>query len=241
MRMALALTSLLKKKADKMSALTPCTIYNLGRLGYKEALVIQEDLARRRIKNEITDTILLLEHDPIVTIGRSVKPGEEDTEMLVPRDTLLRSGIQVIRTDRGGRLTYHGPGQLVAYFIINLQKNHLKVSSYISGLEESMIRTLSNFGITAVRQKGRVGIWVGGVKIGSIGLTIERWVSRHGLALNVNTDLSAFDYIIPCGLTGCAVTSMSKLLGNEIEMSAVKKSLVYNIASFFGLNIQERE
>jgi lipoate-protein ligase B len=214
---------------DKTCPSPRTMVCDLGLVDYENALAIQEDIGRRRSQNKMPDVILLLEHKPTVTIGRFVKCDQEETELKVSPEELDEKGIQLIRTDRGGRLTYHGPGQLVAYPIINLRERHLTVRSYVRRLEEGMIRTLSEYNIGATRQDGLVGVWVGEEKIGSIGLRIEKWVSRHGLALNVNNDTSAFDYIVPCGIAQARITSMSKVLGRNIEMAEVKRRLVKNL------------
>jgi lipoate-protein ligase B len=198
---------------------TGLSILNLGIVPYEEAFQLQKKMARRRIEGEIGDHLLLLEHPPVITVGRNA--GLEN--ILADSQFLEKEGISVIQTDRGGDVTYHGPGQLVGYPILNLKRIRPDVQWYVSMLEESIIETLQNFSIQATRAKGMRGVWVEGYKIASIGVRISKWVTHHGFALNVNTNLSHFELIRPCGLVGIKMTSMEKILGKKVKMEEVKK------------------
>lgn len=205
------------------------SILDLGIVPYEEAFELQKKMARRRIEGEIGDHLLLLEHPPVITVGRNA--GLEN--ILADSQFLEKEGISVIQTDRGGDVTYHGPGQLVGYPILNLKKMRSDVQWYVSQLEESIIETLQNFSIQATRVKGMRGVWVEGYKIASIGVRISKWVTHHGFALNVNTNLSHFELIRPCGLVGVKMTSMEKILEEKVQMDEVKKVYAEVFSSIF--------
>ncbi|MBT9170721.1 MAG: Octanoyltransferase [Actinobacteria bacterium] len=198
---------------------TKLCILNLGIVPYEEAFELQKKMARCRIEGEIGDHLLLLEHPPVITVGRNARL----ENILADSQFLEKEGISVLQTDRGGDVTYHGPGQLVGYPILNLKKMRPDVQWYVSQLEESIIETLQNFSIPATRVKGLRGVWVEGYKIASIGVRISKWVTHHGFALNVNTNLSHFELIRPCGLVGVRMTSMEKVLEKKVRMDEVKK------------------
>ena len=192
----------------------------LGRVPYREAWAVQRDLVARRAAGEIRDRLLLLEHPPVLTLG---KHGDEG-HVLAPAAELARRGIEVIRVERGGEVTYHGPGQLVAYPILKLTDRGLLVRPLVRALEAAMIETCAGFGVTAGRRDGEPGCWVGGDgpfhrKIGALGLRIERGVSYHGIALNVDPDLADFDLIDPCGMPGLTSTSIARELGRPVAAS----------------------
>ncbi|HET9681763.1 MAG TPA: lipoyl(octanoyl) transferase LipB [Candidatus Limnocylindrales bacterium] len=192
----------------------------LGRVPYREAWAVQRDLVARRAAGEIRDRLLLLEHPPVLTLG---KHGDE-AHVLAPAAELARRGIEVIRVERGGEVTYHGPGQLVAYPILKLTDRGLLVRPLVRALEAAMIETCAGFGVTAGRRDGEPGCWVGGDgpfhrKIGALGLRIERGVSYHGIALNVDPDLADFDLIDPCGMPGLTSTSIARELGRPVAAS----------------------
>ncbi len=174
-------------------------ILDLGRMRYSDALQIQMRLVEQRKRGEGRDTLLFVEHDHVVTIGRN---GKSD-HVLASDEILARTGIDIHETDRGGDVTYHGPGQVVGYPILDLGEWKRDVHAYFRGVEDSLIDALAVFGIRAHRipERGYGGVWVGGAKIAAIGIHISRWITSHGFALNVNTDLSYFQYIVPCGLT----------------------------------------
>jgi lipoyl(octanoyl) transferase len=178
----------------------------LGRIAYAPAFELQHTLADRRASGEIDDTLLLLEHDAVYTLGRRAT----DAEVLLDADALAARGIAVERTDRGGRVTYHGPGQLVGYPIVDLGQN-ADLVAYVRTLERALIATLAEYGIAAGTIEGLTGVWVGDSKIGAIGVHVSRGVTTHGFALNVTADLDAFNGIIPCGIVDRGVTSIEAL------------------------------
>ncbi|RPH38893.1 MAG: lipoyl(octanoyl) transferase LipB [Planctomycetota bacterium] len=181
--------------------MTECRWRFAGRLPYGEALALQKDTVRRRVAKEIPDTLILVEHPPVITLGKMAK-----------REHLIgsRADVEVVETPRGGDVTYHGPGQIVGYPILDLTALNTDLKKYLFKLEEIMIRAVARYGITAGRQEGMTGAWVNDRKIGAIGVRVERWVTSHGFALNANTDLGGFDLIIPCGLRGKGVTSIAR-------------------------------
>ena len=193
----------------------------LGRIGYREAWARQKALLERRAAGEIDDRIVLLEHDPVLTLGRQ---SDERHVLASPRE-LRRRGIEVIRVERGGEVTYHGPGQLVAYPIIRLGDRGILVRPLVAALEAAMIETCARLGVTAIRRDGHPGCWIEGDpgrdrphrKIGALGLRIERGVSYHGIALNIDVDLRDFDLIDPCGMPGLVSTSIAEELGRTAE------------------------
>ena len=193
----------------------------LGRTGYREAWARQKELLERRAAGEIDDRILLLEHDPVLTLGRQA---DEAHVLATPRE-LRRRGIEVIRVERGGEVTYHGPGQLVGYPIIRLADRGILVRPLVAVLEAALVETCGRLGVTAMRRDGHPGCWVEGDtergrphrKIGALGLRIERGVSYHGIALNIDSDLRDFELIDPCGMPGLISTSIAEELGRSAE------------------------
>ena len=181
------------------------------------------------------DILLLLQHPPVMTLGRSGKV----ENLLASETTLQEKKIQVIFTDRGGDVTYHGPGQLVAYPILNLRLLGLSVPDYVWSLEEVVIRVLARFRISAGRVEKLRGVWVGEEKIASLGVHLSRWISKHGLALNVNTDLGPFSLINPCGITDRRVTSMAQILGRSLPMGEIEKLTLGAFAEVFGFSLGE--
>ena len=192
-----------------------------GRVPYSEALALQKETVRRRAAKEIPDTLILIEHPPVITLGKMAK-----------REHLLgsRPDVEIVETPRGGDVTYHGPGQIVGYPILDLTALHQDLKKYLGNLEEVMIRAAGRYGIQAGRQEGMTGAWVGDRKIGAIGVRVERWVTSHGFALNANTDLGGFDLIIPCGLRGKGVTSIAREIGHEVDLDELRRS----VAEIFG-------
>jgi lipoyl(octanoyl) transferase len=203
----------------------------MGIIDYEAALKLQNRLAQARMNEEVGDTILLLQHPPVITMGKSGKV----QNVLAPQ-TIQEKNIQVIYTDRGGDVTYHGPGQLVVYPILSLRNHGLSVPGYVWKLEETVIRVLVRFGIEAARVEKMRGVWVGKEKIAALGVHLSRWISKHGLALNVNTNLDPFDLINPCG-TGRRVTSMARVLGRELSLEEVESSMIQSFAEVFGMAI----
>jgi lipoate-protein ligase B len=211
----------------------PCRAFRLGLVEYEEALRLQINLARARALGKIGDVLLLLQHPPVMTMGKSGK----DHNLIVPPALLQEKGIKVIYTDRGGDVTYHGPGQLVAYPILNIHDLGLSVPGFVTNLEEVAIRLLARYGIAAARVAKLRGVWVGPEKICSLGVHLSRWVSKHGLALNVSTDLDPFRWINPCGLTGCRITSIARALGEVKPMEEIEGAMIDEFAGVFGFTI----
>jgi lipoyl(octanoyl) transferase len=201
-----------------------CQLRELGRIEYGAAFELQQQLVADRKTASIPDQLLLLEHPHVITLGRN----GQMQNLLAGEEVLRRAGISFYPTDRGGDITYHGPGQLVGYPIMDLRDWKRDVGAYVRGVEQAIIDTLADFGIAAGRIPKLTGVWVGERKIAAIGVHISRWVTSHGFALNVNTDLSYFQYIVPCGLTK-PVTSLAQL-GRKTDLAEVSERL----ASHFG-------
>ncbi len=210
--------------------LSKCELHEPGRITYAEAFELQQSLVAQRKSGTIPDQLLLLQHPHTITLGRN---GHLEN-LLASEEVLTRSGIAFHPTDRGGDITYHGPGQMVGYPILDLREWKRDVGAYVRAIEQVLIDTLDDFGIRAGRIPKLTGVWAGDAKIAAIGVHISRWVTSHGFALNVDTDLSYFQYIVPCGLTK-PVTSMAKL-GSHASSSQVAARL----AAHFG-RIFERE
>jgi lipoyl(octanoyl) transferase len=198
-----------------------CVWTDLGRLDYGAALALQRDLAERRKCGEISDRLLFVEHPHVITLGRNGRP----EHLLAGEEHLRRAGIAFYPTDRGGDITYHGPGQLVGYPILDLRAWKRDVVAYVRALEETLIDALGEFGVAAGREAGMTGVWAEGAKVAAIGVHISRWVTSHGFALNVTTDLSYFQYIVPCGLSK-PVTSLEKLLGRDPGWEQVREAAI---------------
>ena len=211
-----------------------CSVYQLGRVGYREAYKLQADLLDRRLKGAIGDSLLLLEHPPTITIGKSGKP----ENILASQAELIDRGIVLFFIDRGGDVTYHGPGQLVGYPIIDLKSRGRDLHRYVYDLEEVIIKTLSDFGIDAARDESHRGVWVAGREMAALGLRVRQWVTMHGFALNVNTDVEPFSLINPCGFTDREATSMARVLAQEIPMSAVIERMLARFSEVFGVDIK---
>ncbi|MEM4153410.1 MAG: lipoyl(octanoyl) transferase LipB [Candidatus Caldarchaeum sp.] len=188
---------------------------DLGLADYLETHKLMLRLVERRSAGEIPDTVLLLEHPDVYTLGRR---GLEEN--------VLDRSLPVYRVERGGDATYHGPGQLVVYPIISLQENRLGVGELVKLLEDAVIMLLEDYGVSAVRVEGKPGVWVGGRKIASIGMALKNWVSYHGLALNINTDLAKFRGIRPCGMDSETMTSLQALTGRSVDMAEVKRKFI---------------
>jgi len=197
-----------------------------GLVPYDEARQLQQRLAAQRQRDEIPDVLLLLEHPPVYTRGRRSKA----EELPMGLEWYEAQGIEVCDTDRGGLVTYHGPGQLVAYPIVDLGAYDDDVHRYVRGLEQVMIEALGGAGVTAQTIEGLTGVWVGRRKIGSIGLHVSRGVTTHGLAINVNNDLQPFEWIVPCGIEGVAMTSLARELGTDQDLDSFTKVLVGSYA-----------
>ena len=223
-----------------------CFIVDVGLIGYAEAWELQKCLVTARKNSAIGDVLLLCEHPHVITLGRNGK-----REHLLASEQILRQkGVEFHSSDRGGDITYHGPGQLVGYPILNLAAIRKDVVWYVRMLEEVMIRARAEFGITAERVAGKTGIWVRSTndpnvpgateeKLGAIGVHISRWVTSHGFAYNVSTDLRYFDLIVPCGITGCKATSLEKILERAVARQEAVQPVVRNFSEVFGLDMRE--
>jgi lipoyl(octanoyl) transferase len=207
-------------------------IRRLGLVAYAEALELQKRLVEQRKADEIPDQLLLLEHPPVVTLG--VKTRNTRTNVVASPEELEEQGIEVFESGRGGDVTYHGPGQLVGYPIIDLKPDRCDVHQYVRDLEEVLIRTAAGFGLTASRSPGQSGAWVGNEKLAAIGVRIARWVTSHGFALNVTTNLAHFGLIVPCGITDKGVTSLEKLTGRPVSIAAVADAVITDFCTVFG-------
>jgi lipoyl(octanoyl) transferase len=213
-----------------------CCVEQLGRLDYAEALRLQREKVALRKAGAIADTLLLLEHPHVYTLGRNARR----EHLLVSIERLAELGAQVFETDRGGDITYHGPGQLVGYPILDLAKHRRDLGWYMRSLEEVCIGVGRDFGVSAGRLDGAPGVWVGNAKLVALGVHVSRWVTSHGFALNVTTDLSYFDSIVPCGLRDKGVTSLAKLLDRRIEMEAAVAGVVEHFGRVFDLEMEAR-
>ena len=189
-------------------------VVDLGRRAYGEVLQLQRDLCRRRVAGELTeDMLLLVEHDPVVTLGRSTR----ESSLPLPRKLLEARGLDVFEVERGGDVTLHAPGQLVGYPILDLGGYRQDLHWYLRQVEEAMIRGLADLGVAAERNPGKTGVWTSGKKIASIGIHVKQWVTLHGFALNVTTDLSLFELIVPCGIHGVTMTSVARERGGATD------------------------
>jgi lipoyl(octanoyl) transferase len=204
-------------------------VLRLGRIPYAHGLELQESLVIERQAGRIPDQLLLLEHDAVFTLGRNAQA----QNILLPAEALRERGFEVFETGRGGDVTYHGPGQVVGYPILDLSPDRRDVHRYVRDLEEVMIRTCADYGLAASRVVGLTGTWLEDEKIGAIGVRIARWVTSHGFALNVGTDLSAFDLIVPCGIRGRGVTSLERKLGRPVPLDDVMDRLAASFAAVF--------
>jgi lipoyl(octanoyl) transferase len=208
-------------------------VRRLGLVDYQAALDLQKDLVEQRKQGLIPDQLLLLEHPHVITLG--ARNHTSRSNLLETPEALARQGVALFETGRGGDVTYHGPGQLVGYPILELPKDRRDVHRYVRDLEEVLIQAVSDFGVAATRIPGLTGIWVGNEKLAAIGVRISRWVTSHGFALNVSTDLSRFDLIVPCGIADKGVTSMERLLGRPMATADVHDAVVRAFTRSFAL------
>ena len=210
---------------------------NLPETGYDQAHALQLTIVRAKTIGQLdADVILCLEHPRVFTLGR--RGGREN--LCVSDEFLTEKGVQVVPTDRGGNITYHGPGQLVVYPIIHLSRRRLKVVEFVGGLEAAMIRTAAHWDIEAGIDPKNRGVWLDGDKLGSIGITVRRGVSFHGLALNINTDMEPFGWINPCGLDQVRMTSVERFLGHSVSMDTARQVMARSLADVFGLDLTDR-
>jgi lipoyl(octanoyl) transferase len=215
-----------------------CAVVDLGLIAYLEAWELQKRVVAARKAGAIEDLLLFCEHPHVITLGRSGKRAN----LLAGENVLRQKGVQYVETSRGGDITYHGPGQIVGYPILNLGSIKRDVVWYVRMLEEAMIRASAEFGIVAQREAGKTGIWVGedtsAEKLAAIGVHISRWVTSHGFAFNVTTDLRYFDLIVPCGIAERKATSLEKLLARRIDLSEVKPMLTKHLGDIFELDVR---
>ena len=208
----------------------PLEIRRLGRVAYDQALVLQRQLVEERRAEAVPDLLLLVEHPPVLTLG--VRGDGGRSHILATPEALAASGIEVFETGRGGDITYHGPGQIVGYPIINLKPDRCDVHRYVRDLEEVLIRVAADYGISAKRIEGLTGVWVGEEKLAAIGVRISRWITSHGFALNHTTSLSHFDLIVPCGIADRGVTSLAKL-GCPAGRPEVEERIAHHFGEVF--------
>jgi lipoyl(octanoyl) transferase len=210
-------------------------VRRLGTVGYAEALALQRALVEERRAERIPDLLLLLQHPPVITLG--VKGDGGRSHIVASAERLAAAAISVHETGRGGDVTYHGPGQIVGYPIIDLRPDRCDVHRYVRDVEEVMIRACADYGVTAGRIGGLTGAWVGDDKIGAIGVRISRWITSHGFAFNAATNLAHFQLIVPCGIADHGVTSLEKATGRRIPIEDVEDALVRHFAGVFDRSV----
>ena len=209
----------------------PLHSYQLGLVPYREAWALQRRLVEARKQDLIPDTVLLLEHPPVITLGRD----GSRASLVRSEEEIKQAGVELVESDRGGDATYHGPGQLVVYPIIDLKPDRKDVRRYVRGLEEVMIQLLADFGLNAGRRDGAPGVWLNDParKLGALGARLSRWVTQHGFALNLQPNLSHFELIIPCGLRGLGVSSVAAELGHAVDLGATGQRAAEYLAAHF--------
>jgi len=212
-------------------------IRRLGRVAYQQALALQRSLVEDRQAGRVEDVLLLLEHPHVLTLG--VRGDGGRSHILATADALEARGVEVHETGRGGDITYHGPGQIVGYPVVDLRPDRCDVHRYVRDLEEVLIRTAGDYGVAAGRVDGLTGVWVGGEKLAAIGVRIARWVTCHGFAFNANTDLEYFTLIVPCGIGDRGVTSLARLLGRPVDQVEVEDRIVAHFAEVFSRSPQQ--
>ena len=207
-------------------------VMRAGLVPYEAALALQADLVAARKAGTIPDTLVLLQHPPVITLGVKVRQSRE--HVLATDDALRTQGIALFEAGRGGDVTYHGPGQLVGYPILDLKPDRMDAHKYVRDLEEVLIGVCADLDLDAGRRSGMTGVWVGDEKVAAIGVRLSRWVTSHGFALNVSTDLDHFGLIVPCGITEFGVTSLARLLGTPPPMAEVEERVVHHLCRVFG-------
>lgn len=225
-----------KRRNTEGATRTACVVawLDLGLVDYESAYQLQLALHRARVAGSIPDVAMVLEHPPCITLGRSA----QEEHLLVSREELRRAGLEVYATDRGGDVTYHGPGQLVLYTVFDLSQRGKDVHAHVWRLEEVVIQALAKLGVEAGRRSGYPGVWTAQGKIAALGLRVRRWVAFHGIALNVSPNLAHFGLIVPCGLHEEQVTSLSCLLGRGIEMELVKELVKESLGAVFWVDLR---
>jgi lipoyl(octanoyl) transferase len=214
-----------------MSDRRELAVQRLGTVDYADGLALQRRLVDQRRAGEIPDTLLLLQHPHVLTLG--VKLADAKAHVLASPEELKALGVEIFEAGRGGDVTYHGPGQLVAYPIIDLRPDRCDVHRYVRDLEEVMIRVCASMALTAARVAGKSGAWIGDDKVGAVGVRISRWITSHGIALNVNPNLNYFSLIVPCGIADKGVTSLARELGREVSMEEIEESFATHFADVF--------
>ena len=232
-----ALRSQPGREAGLPSGDRTCVFHSLGLVPYQAAWGLQQRLVEQRKAREIEDTVLFLEHPPVITLGRN----SHLEHLLTPGETLRQIGIELVETDRGGDVTFHGPGQLMGYLILDLHLIRKDVVWYVRTLEEALLRTAHEFGLPAERKTGFPGVWVKEAKVAAIGVHLSRWVTSHGFALNLETDLRFFRHIVPCGIADAPVTSFREWLGRSIDRFPVERALVRHLGELLGLAMTEAQ
>jgi lipoyl(octanoyl) transferase len=212
-------------------------VRRLGTVPYKEALDLQRALVEERRIGRIPDVLLLLQHPPVVTLG--VRPSASRVNIVATPERLADLGVEVHETGRGGDVTYHGPGQIVGYPILDLKPDRCDVHRYVRDLEEVMIRVCADYGMKADRIEGLTGAWIGADKIGAIGVRISRWITSHGFAFNVTTNLDHFRLIVPCGIADRGVTSLARAAGRIIPIEQVEDALIRHCSTVFDRSVRE--
>jgi len=211
-----------------------CAVYWLGMIDYQRAYEIQKKFLEERLVGRTDDALLLLEHTPVITLGKSGKL----ENILVSQEELAALGVSLVFIDRGGDATYHGPGQLVGYPIMDLRRREKDAHRYLRNLEEMLIRTLGDYGIKAGRDRSHAGVWYDNQEIAAIGLSLKKWITMHGFALNVNTNMAHFSLINPCGFKNRKAVSMKEVLGRELPMDAVRERLLAHFADAFNVQLE---
>jgi lipoyl(octanoyl) transferase len=212
-------------------------VRRLGTVGYPEALAMQRALVEERRADRVPDLLILLQHPPVITLG--VKGDGGRSNVLATTDRLAELGIAVEETGRGGDVTYHGPGQVVGYPILDLRPDRQDVHRYVRDLEDVMIRTCADYGLTAGRLAGLTGAWIGAEKIGAIGVRISRWITSHGFAFNVSTRLDHFQLIVPCGISDRGVTSLERATGRAVPIGEAEERIAEHFAGVFDREVHQ--
>lgn len=210
-------------------------VVNIGRTKYAEAWELQKKIFSARLEQRINDVLLLTEHEPVFTLGK----GADENHLLAKDDELIDKKIDMFWIDRGGDVTFHGPGQIVGYPILDLNQHYLDIHRYLRDLEEMVIRTLNDYGIVGGREKEFTGVWVKNEKIAALGVKVSKWITMHGFAFNVSTDLSFFERIIPCGIFHKGVTTLQNVLGRTVEIEDVHQHLVKHFSNIFSLEVKQ--
>ncbi|HUY13858.1 MAG TPA: lipoyl(octanoyl) transferase LipB [Terriglobia bacterium] len=213
-----------------------CQVEQYGMVTYQDGLDLQGERIAQHKAQEIPDTLILLEHPHVFTLGRNARR----ENLLVSPDWLQKAGVQLFETDRGGDITYHGPGQLVGYPIFDLTRHRRDIAWYMRSVEEALIRLAADYGIKAARIPGVTGVWLGNEKLAALGVHVSRWITSHGFALNVNTDLRYFRWIVPCGIPDKGVTSLRRLLGRKVSMQEVRERVIEHFSAVFGLEMEAK-